>query len=191
MRLAKIIWGHVRFKGIKAIKGDFHNPYKDDARATMPRERKDTQPAAQEEDAEVTPASLEGGGEISAAADLLAAVTLADKDEAGSGKSATERDSIDYLHDLLSDPELWKPHPPTEDCPVCLVPLPLEYEKTTYITCCGKVICRACKLESDRALEITNAERSRRSCPHWRNSVLSAESQPTNLIQNWSVGSRS
>ena len=45
----------------------------------MPKERKDTQPAAQEEDAEVTPASLEGSGEISAAADQLAAVTLADK----------------------------------------------------------------------------------------------------------------
>ena len=54
----------------------------------MPKERKDTQPALQEVEDEVESSSgLVGGGEIATAADQLAAVTLADKDEAASGRN--------------------------------------------------------------------------------------------------------
>ena len=92
--------------------------------ATMPEERKDTQLVAREVDAQVSLAD-EDSGEVSAAADHLAAVTLAaDKDVARPGTSESQQqDSADELHDSSSDPELWKPHLPTEDCPVCLVPL--------------------------------------------------------------------
>ena len=55
--------------------------------------------------------------------------------------------------------ELWKPHPPTEECPVCLVPLPSGDDKATYWTCCGKMVCNACSAETLRALLITNRER--------------------------------
>ena len=132
----------------------------------MPKERKDTAPTAQEEDAtEVSPHAHEGGGEITAAADQLAAATLADHDEAGSGMSETQQEGVAELHDSLLDPELWKPHPPTEDCPVCLVPLPLENMETAYNSCCGKTVCVACKHESVRALRITNRKREKKELP--------------------------
>ena len=46
--------------------------------------------------------------------------------------------------------ELWKPHPPTKECPVCLVPLPLEDTKATYWACCGQTVCNACEEENKR-----------------------------------------
>ena len=115
----------------------------------MPEDRKDTQPAAQR---------------ISEAADQLAAVALAAENGADPGTSETQQD-VDQLLDTLSDPELWKPHPPTEDCPVCLVPLPLEDKNATYFPCCGKVICTACCKEHSRALEITNRKRGKKELP--------------------------
>ena len=135
----------------------------------MPKERIDAQLAAQEEEEEATrgsPDGLVGDGEISAAADQLAAVALADNDDAGSGTSErSQRDSVDELHDPLSDPELWKPRPPNEDCPVCLVPLPLEIEKIAYNPCCGKEICTACNKENYRALEVMNEKRRKKDLP--------------------------
>ena len=123
----------------------------------MPEEQKDTQPTAQKEDMQVSSADLEGAGEIAAAADQLAAVTLADMVDSEAG--------VDELHDSFSDPELWKPHPQTEDCPVCLVPLSLDVNKSTYLPCCGKKICNACLRESDRVLRITNEKRKKKELP--------------------------
>jgi TPR repeat protein len=67
------------------------------------------------------------------------------------------------------DPELWKPHPPTEACPVCLVPLPLQRIEATntnnYWVCCGQKLCLACEAETDRALLITNRKRKDKKLP--------------------------
>lgn len=63
------------------------------------------------------------------------------------------------------DPELWKPHPPTEECPICLVPLPLRKDQTNYLSCCGKVVCKACDAETDRALHIANDKRKKKKLP--------------------------
>jgi TPR repeat protein len=63
------------------------------------------------------------------------------------------------------DPELFKPHPPTEECPVCLVPVPLGYSKATYWPCCGLAVCNACTAEADRALKITNRKRHAKELP--------------------------
>ena len=134
----------------------------------MPEEQKDTAPTTTKEDAtEVSSDGLVSGGEIAAVSDQLAAVTLADHDEAGSATRTSERqqDSVNELHCSWSDPELWKPHPPTEDCPVCMVPMPLESEKMRYATCCGKVICVACSQEDIRALAITNRKREKKELP--------------------------
>ena len=100
-------------------------------------------------------------------ADQLAAVTLAAKDEAGLGStSETQQHGAVERYDPLSDPDLWKPHPPTEDCPVCLVPLPLEINKyTCFLVCCGKLICKACNAENERALRIINEKRSKKELP--------------------------
>ena len=63
------------------------------------------------------------------------------------------------------DLELWKPHPVTEDCPICFVPLPLKIDQFTYFECCGKNLCSACCAETNRALKITNSERKEKNLP--------------------------
>ena len=63
------------------------------------------------------------------------------------------------------DPDLWKPHPLPEDCPVCMVPLPREADKSVYWPCCSKMICTACDAENDRARAITNRKREEKELP--------------------------
>ena len=46
--------------------------------------------------------------------------------------------------DIISDDELFKPPPPKEDCPICLLRLPTLESGTTYYACCGKMICCGC-----------------------------------------------
>jgi hypothetical protein len=66
----------------------------------------------------------------------------------------------------ILDPELWKAHPPTEDCPVCFVPLSVdESESSTYWVCCGKIICTACTFETLRATKIISAKRAKKKLP--------------------------
>lgn len=46
---------------------------------------------------------------------------------------------------------IFKQPPPTEDCPICFIPLPVLYEESAYFNCCGKVICSECRHASDKA----------------------------------------
>src|SRR5210317_1395764 len=41
----------------------------------------------------------------------------------------------------LHDEALFKEPPPREECPICLLPLPLDARQTTFQSCCGKIIC--------------------------------------------------
>jgi len=86
-------------------------------------------------------------------ADQLASLNLPDAE----GTEGTTKPKV--------DPDLWKAHPPTEECPVCLVPLPLANDKATYWPCCGQTVCNACDAETDRALRITNRKRKDKELP--------------------------
>ena len=44
----------------------------------------------------------------------------------------------------LYDEALFKDHPPNEDCPICMLPLPLDTGQTEFKSCCGKIICSGC-----------------------------------------------
>ena len=44
----------------------------------------------------------------------------------------------------LHDEELFKEHPPRDDCPICFLPLPFGERQATFSPCCGKVICCGC-----------------------------------------------
>lgn len=50
----------------------------------------------------------------------------------------------------ISDEELFKDPPTRPNCPVCEIRLPVEAE-TTYMSCCGKVICDGCVSENKAA----------------------------------------
>ena len=44
----------------------------------------------------------------------------------------------------IRDKELFKEHPPNEDCPICFLPLPHAEGQIAFQSCCGKVICFGC-----------------------------------------------
>ena len=56
-----------------------------------------------------------------------AKIRSTDSSEDGDGTARPTEDSERVL-----DPELWKPHPPTEECPLCFVFLPLLEDESTY-----------------------------------------------------------
>ena len=66
--------------------------------------------------------------------DLIDNLTAAVGKLGGSGKRDT---------DDISDDELFK-QLPTEDCPICLLCLPLLAAGSVYMACCGKIICSGC-----------------------------------------------
>ena len=49
---------------------------------------------------------------------------------------------------VSADDPLFQDPPPREDCPICMLPMPVNSGicdvYTTYQTCCGKIICYAC-----------------------------------------------
>ena len=44
----------------------------------------------------------------------------------------------------LYDEKVFRDHPPPEDCPICMLPLPLAADQVTFHSCCGKSICNGC-----------------------------------------------
>jgi len=44
----------------------------------------------------------------------------------------------------LHDEELFREPPPSDDCPICFLPLPLNTGERTFQSCCGKLICNGC-----------------------------------------------
>ena len=44
----------------------------------------------------------------------------------------------------LYDEMLFNEPPPREDCPICMLPLPVDAGETLFRVCCGKTICDGC-----------------------------------------------
>ena len=44
----------------------------------------------------------------------------------------------------LHEEALFKEHPPNEECPICMQPLPHEPNVSSFMSCCGKTICSGC-----------------------------------------------
>ena len=44
----------------------------------------------------------------------------------------------------LYDEKLFADPPPPDECPICMLPLPLAKEESKFKLCCGKVICNGC-----------------------------------------------
>ena len=43
-----------------------------------------------------------------------------------------------------TDEYLFKQPPPRDECPICMLPQPLDEGETNYQACCGKVVCCGC-----------------------------------------------
>ena len=44
----------------------------------------------------------------------------------------------------LHDEKLFEQPPPEDDCPICMIRLPMLETGRTYMACCGKIICNGC-----------------------------------------------
>ena len=89
------------------------------------------------------------------------------KAQAGKPKKLTPKDVGKRLNALakkveeeLKGADLFKPLPPTEDCAICLVPLPHEKSESRYQVCCGNEICKACHRENKESIKKQNEEKS-------------------------------
>ena len=74
--------------------------------------------------------------------------------------------------------------PPTEECPVCFIPLPRHLPGIRYKSCCGKEMCSACFRESERVLNVKNAKRAEKKlkplsllCPFCRASMAKSDEE--------------
>jgi len=66
----------------------------------------------------------------------------------------------------IYDDALFKDHPPRDDCPICLLPLP-GVELVGFEICCGKHICSGCILEMC-ASDKKSGGNQREKCPYCR-----------------------
>ena len=46
--------------------------------------------------------------------------------------------------ELHEDEQLFKDPPPREECPICMLPLPIDAGEYSFKSCCGKLICAGC-----------------------------------------------
>ena len=54
------------------------------------------------------------------------------------------------------------------DCPICCLPLPMEFEKSILYSCCSKTICEGCSC-ANKLLQLQ--ERRQQTCPFCRKSA--------------------
>ena len=65
----------------------------------------------------------------------------------------------------LHDEQLFKEHPPREDCPICMLPLPLSADQVDFKSCCGKLICSGCMYAM---IETAKTNKQKRLCAFCR-----------------------
>ena len=81
----------------------------------------------------------------------------------------------------LHDEQLFKDHPPREECPICFLLLPVDIKQSPFMTCCGKTICRGCyyamiKREKDGGGKAD-------LCPYCRTSAKCSKEEGINRIK--------
>ena len=57
------------------------------------------------------------------------------------------------------------------DCPICLLPLPIDTEQPVYFTCCSKVICQGCSC----AISSQTEEQVECPCPFCREDIRKSD----------------
>ena len=128
--------------------------------------------------------------EISAASDQLASLEVTD-DQTNAKSSDTSAEGAAPPSEAPSeeggrvlDPELWKPHSPNEECPVCFVPLPFNESDSCYWVCCGKTICTGFMAETVVPTQLSTKRGPKRSCRRLVKLVHFVERTRMNLYLN-------
>ena len=73
---------------------------------------------------------------------------------------------------LRKDPaSLFDEPPPKQECPLCMLPIPFQPDKTVYVNCCGNTICSSCMYAQQKSVDKSNERRdvhSPTTCPFCR-----------------------
>ena len=59
------------------------------------------------------------------------------------------------------------------DCPICCLPLPIDPQKSTLMSCCSKLICDGCAYANQQRLE----ESQQHTCPFCRHPMPKTEEE--------------
>lgn len=51
---------------------------------------------------------------------------------------------LKHIQNETADIDLFAPPPPTEDCPICCIPMPRDECDKAFFACCGVTICAGC-----------------------------------------------
>ena len=118
------------------------------------------------------------------------------KGQAGKPKKLTPKDIGKRLNALAKNLEeelkgaddLFAPLPPTDDCAICLVPLPYVFSETSYQACCGNRICWACHMENEESINKQNKEKTAGkklafTCPFCREPVPTGVPGSVHMLQ--------
>ena len=81
----------------------------------------------------------------------------------------------------LYDNKLFKDHPPPEECPICLLLLPVDIKQSPFMTCCGKTICTGCYYAMIKSEKDGGGKAD--LCPYCRTSAKCSKKEGINRIK--------
>ena len=68
----------------------------------------------------------------------------------------------------LRDEDLFKQPPARDECPICMLTLPIHYADSGYRACCGKIFCNGC-------MHAIQTEGNRELCPFCRSPGITSD----------------
>ena len=87
-------------------------------------------------------------------------------------KACKKRAAEIYDEKLFADP------PPQEECPICMLPLPIGRDASIFKACCGKVICKGCICSMlKEAIGRGKIEMSQQLCPFCREPYATSQNE--------------
>ena len=63
-----------------------------------------------------------------------------------------------------ADTDLFAPISEREECPICMIPLPIEDNEIRFMTCCGKSICIGCDYKQQMSEIKNGVPKSEQKC---------------------------
>ena len=86
-------------------------------------------------------------------------------------------DNLLSAQEETADIDLFAPITEREECPICMIPLPIDQSETTFEICCGKCICRGCSYKQ------TLTEMKNRVPDHEQKCAFCCQLDPKNHVK--------
>jgi hypothetical protein len=66
-------------------------------------------------------------------------------------KSEAATNDGPLLSRKLTDKDIFEQPPPSDECPICFLRLPIDERQVSYFACCGKIVCKGCVCADEAA----------------------------------------